>query len=222
MSKQKAVFKWFHLLKVKLFKSCVHKEKINFPLKLITYSNCGSYIGLILMTHFRSCHDISVRSQSGLWTGHSKTFFNHPDVGFVVCFRSLSCGRIDLVVIRIINYSRLPWSWNSLTPHDAFLMKCTLYARYPPLKQFHFCLISGQYFPSHLIKMFFGKPEYSLLVGSGFHSLPVGSLLPSLFLIVEHWTQTLTEAGEVCSSLHVVLGCCVTFQMSCQCAAGVR
>ncbi len=46
------------------------------------------------------------------------------------------------------------------------------------------------------------------LLGSGFGlgTLPCRPFLPSLFLMVESWTLTLTEESEACSSLDVVVG----------------
>ncbi len=45
-------------------------------------------------------------------------------------------------------------------------------------------------------------------------TLPCMPFLPSLFLMVESWTLTLTEASEACSSLDVVVGSFVTSWMS--------
>ncbi len=60
------------------------------------------------------------------------------------------------------------------------------------------------------------------LVSNGFclGTLPWMPFLPSLFLIVESWTLTLTEASEACSSLDVVLGSFMTSWMSRRCALG--
>ena len=61
------------------------------------------------------------------------------------------------------------------------------------------------------------------LLSSGFRlgTLPCRPFLPSLFLMVESWTLTLTEASEACSSLDVVVGSFVTSWMSHRCALGV-
>ncbi len=61
------------------------------------------------------------------------------------------------------------------------------------------------------------------LLSSGFRlgTLPCRPFLPSLFLMVESWTLTLTEASEACSSLDVVVGSFVTSWMSRCCALGV-
>lgn len=46
------------------------------------------------------------------------------------------------------------------------------------------------------------------LLSSGFRlgTLPCRPLLPSLFVMVESWSMTLTEASEACSSLGVICG----------------
>ncbi len=61
------------------------------------------------------------------------------------------------------------------------------------------------------------------LLSSGFRlgTLPCRPFLPSLFLMVESWTLTLTEASEACSSLDVVVGSFVTSWMSRRCTLGV-
>lgn len=58
---------------------------------------------------------------------------------------------------------------------------------------------------------------------SGFHlrTLPWTPFLLSLFLIIESWTLTLTEASGACCPLDVVLGSFVTSSMSRHCALGV-
>ncbi len=50
--------------------------------------------------------------------------------------------------------------------------------------------------------------------------IPWMLFLSSLFLIVESWTLTLSEASEACSSLDVVLGSFMTSWMSHRCALG--
>ncbi len=61
------------------------------------------------------------------------------------------------------------------------------------------------------------------LLSRGFSlgTLPCRPFLPSLFLMVESRTLTLTEASEACSSLDVVVGSFVTSWMSRRCALGV-
>ncbi len=107
-------------------------------------------------------------------------------------------------------------------------MLCWFYARcngHTPSKKFNLCRISPQNIcPKFLgiIKIFLGKFVF-FLVSSGFclGTLPWMPFLPSLFLIVESWTLTLTEASEACSSLDVVLGSFMSSWMSCHCALGV-
>ncbi len=62
---------------------------------------------------------------------------------------------------------------------------------------------------------------FLLSSGFGLGTLPCRPFLPSLFLMVESWTLTLTEASEACSSLDVVVGSFVTSWMSRRCALGV-
>ncbi len=62
---------------------------------------------------------------------------------------------------------------------------------------------------------------FLLSSGFGLGTLPCRPFLPSLFLMVESWTLTLTEASEACSSLDVVVGSFVTSWMSRSCALGV-
>ena len=72
---------------------------------------------------------------------------------------------------------------------------------------------STEYFPNSLwiTKIFFlanvRRASVFFLVSSGFRlgTLPWMPFLPSLFLIVESWTLTLTEASEAFSALEVVL-----------------
>ncbi len=59
------------------------------------------------------------------------------------------------------------------------------------------------------------EPFWDFLVSSDFclWTLPWMVFLPSLFLIVESWTLTLTEASVACSSLDVVLSSFITSWM---------
>lgn len=79
--------------------------------------------------------------------------------------------------------------------------------------------------------MFSGKTKTSLflsyatelfLLSDGFYlgTRPCNPLLPSIFLIVEAWTLTLTETSEACSPLDVV-GSFVTYWVRRHCALGV-
>ena len=96
-----------------------------------------------------------------------------------------------------------------------------------PFKKFNFCLVCPQnIYPKvlRIINIFLGKCETSLFfVSSGFRlgTLPWMPFLPSVFLMVESWTLTLTEASEACSSLDVALGSFVTSWMSRCCSLGV-
>lgn len=120
---------------IQLFKTCVSKEKSNFPFSLITFSSFYGSVGLFLMNHLRSCHENTVRLKSGLWPGHSHTIWTIQMwtcwyvSGHCPAHRQAKCAwghtpisrhspRIDLVVIRIINYSRLSRFWSSPRPPD--------------------------------------------------------------------------------------------------------
>ncbi len=92
--------------------------------------------------------------------------------------------------------------------YDVLFLKCCVtftpdVMGHTPSKKFNFCLVSPQsIFPKVLgiIKMFSGKTEMSFYVlfalssGFGLGTLPCRPFLPSLFLMVESWTLTLTEA----------------------------
>ena len=85
---------------------------------------------------------------------------------------------------------------------------------------------STEYCSKSLGEMFVGKCEMSLCVvfcQQWFWpwTLPWMPLLPSVCLMVESWTLTLTEASEACSSLDVLLGSSVTSWMSRGCSLGV-
>ncbi len=88
---------------------------------------------------------------------------------------------------------------------------------------------STEYFPKSLgdhqdvFWQNWDEPFMFFLLSSGFRlgTLPCRPFLPSLFLMVESWTLTLTEASEACSSLDVVVGSFVTSWMSRRCTLGV-
>ena len=112
-------------------------------------------------------------------------------------------------------------------------MRCYFYARRNGTHTFQKVQLlsrqSTEYFPKSLgdIKMFSGKTETSLYVLFAqqlffcLGTLPCRPFLSSLFLMVESWTLTITEASEACSSLDVVVGSFVTSWMSRCCAFGV-
>lgn len=112
--------------------------------------------------------------------------------------------RIVLLMIAIINYSRVSMAWSSskpsplpcLTWHDAFFKNASFMPDIMWYTPFRNCLISLN---NTLPKVFSRETVVFFLVTSGFHSPPVGSLLHNFFLIFEWWTPTSTEASEVCS-----------------------
>ena len=93
---------------------------------------------------------------------------------------------------------------------------CYIYARCKGTHTFQKVQIlsrhSTEYFPKipgdH--QDVFWQSFCSAVVGT----LPCRSFLPSLFLMVESWTLTLTEASEACSSFDVVVESLVTCWMS--------
>ncbi len=113
-----------------------------------------------------------------------------------------------------------------------FWMLCYFYARCNGTHTFQkvqpLSRQSTEYFPKSLgdHQMFSGKLRWAFMFfllssGFGLGTLPCRPFLPSLFLMVESWTLTLTEASEACSSLDVVVGSFVTSWMSRRCALGV-
>ncbi len=95
-------------------------------------------------------------------------------------------------------------------------MLCYFYARCNgthTFQKFNFCLVSPQsIFPKVLgiIKMFSGKLRrvfmFFCLAAVFVWNSAMQAILPSLFLMVESWTLTLTEACEACSSFRCCCG----------------
>jgi len=146
-----------------------------------------------------------------------------------------------------IYHSKSSRSWSSKTAPDHHTPTTIFYCWYDvlflkygvtftpdvmghtPSKKFNFCLVSSQsIFPKSWgsSRCFLAKLRQAFmffLLSSGFRlgTLPCKPFLPSLFLMVESWTLTLTEASEACTSLDVVVGSFVTSWMSRRCALGV-
>ncbi len=117
-----------------------------------------------------------------------------------------------------------------------FLIKCRIHGSinyditgHTPSKKLNFCRLSPQNIcPKVLgiIKIFLPNVRWDFvffLVSSGFclGTLPWMPFVPSLFLLVESWTLTLTEASEACSALDVVLGYFMTSWRSRRCVLEV-
>ncbi len=153
---------------------------------------------------------------------------------------------VDSRIHGSIYHSKSSRSWSSKTAPDhhttttifycwydvLFLKCCYFYARCNGTHTFQKVKLlscqSTEYFPKSLgdhQDVFWQNWDellfFLLSSGFGLGTLPCRPFLPSLFLMVESWTLTLTEASEACSSLDVVVGSFVTSWMSRRCALGV-